>query len=124
MAGRRKQRRTEQPEETRRPHKDYSGRYPGAERVETPGDWTEWEQEGQEVVGVYKGTEPFRNGFKTTMDTPKGPVIFSTPKLLKAALDNVEIGTRIAIVYLGRGRDTGKGEPLKEFDVYRMKDGR
>lgn len=96
----------------------YAGRYPGARKVEQPGDWTEWEKPGQEVVGIFKGMEPFRNGFKTSIHTETGPVITSTPKLLKAQLDGIEIGTKVAIVYTGEGKDTGKGNPLKEFEVY------
>jgi hypothetical protein len=96
----------------------YATRFPGAKKVQQAGDWFEWEREGQEVVGVFKGMESFRNGFKTTIATDKGPVIFSTPKLLKAQLDSIEIGQGVAIVYAGEGKDTGKGNPLKEFEVY------
>jgi hypothetical protein len=99
---------------------DYSSRFPGARKIEGGGDWLEWAEPGQEVVGIYKGTEPFRNGFKTTVATENGIVVFSTPKLLKALLDGVEIGDRIAIVYVGEGRDTGKGNRLKEFEVYAL----
>jgi hypothetical protein len=98
---------------------NYADRFPGAREIEPPGGWMEWKTIGQECVGVFMGMEPFRNGFKTTMDTPDdGLVIFSTPKMLKASLDVVEIGQRLAIVYTGPGRDTGKGEPLKEFKVF------
>jgi len=96
----------------------YASRFPGAKKVEGAGDWTEWEREGQECVGIFKGMEPFRNGFKTTVQTTKGPVIFSTPAKLKTLLDGVEIGQGVAIVYLGEGKETGKGNPLKEFEVY------
>jgi hypothetical protein len=102
--------------------KGYADRYPGARKVEGGGDWMEWSEEGQECVGIYKGTEPFRNGFKTTMSTEDGVVVFSTPKLLKALLDGIEIGDRVAIVYVGEGKDTGKGNPLKEFEVYVLPD--
>jgi hypothetical protein len=96
----------------------YANRYPGARKVEGGGDWMEWTEPGQECVGIYKGTEPFRNGFKTTMSTDEGVVVFSTPKLLKAQLSGVEIGDKIAIVFVGEGKDTGKGNPLKDFEVF------
>lgn len=100
------------------PRDDYSGRFPGGREIEGGGEWMEWSTPRQEVIGVYRGTEPFRNGFKTTMvDTDGNIVVFSTPKLLKSKLDGVEIGTRLAIVYTGEGKDTGKGNPLKEFRV-------
>lgn len=95
-----------------------ASRYPGAREVTGSVDWSEWSKPGQEVVGVYKGMEPFRNGFKTTMATEDGVVVFSTPKLLKAKLDGIEIGQRIAITYTGEGKDTGKGNALKEFRVF------
>lgn len=99
---------------------DYASRYPGAQEIRGGGDWMEWATPGQEVVGTYKGTEPFRNGFKSTVHTDAGVVVFSTPKLLKTKLDAVEIGEDVAIVYLGEGEDTGKGNRLKEFQVFRL----
>lgn len=97
---------------------EYQGRYPGAREVDDAGDWMEWAEPGQEVVGIYKGTEPFRNGFKTTVQTEEGLVVFSTPKLLKAKLNSVEIGQQVAIVFTGEGKDVGKGNRLKEFRVF------
>jgi hypothetical protein len=99
-----------------------ASRYPGSREVQGAGDWTEWNRPGMEVVGVFKGLETFRNGFKGTVQTDDGPVIFSTPALLKNLLDGIEIGTKVAIVYTGEGRNTGKGNALKEFRVFVMDD--
>jgi hypothetical protein len=43
--------------------------------------------------------------------------VFSVPSLLRDKLDQVEVGQRVAVEFTGRGKDTGKGEPMKEFYV-------
>lgn len=96
---------------------DYAKRYPGAKEVRGEGEWFQFEKPGDELVGVFKGVVPFRNGHKGTILTEDGLRVFSASTLLKAKLDQIEVGQRIAIAYTGDGKDTGKGSPLKEFFV-------
>lgn len=101
---------------------DYGKRYPGGKEVKGQGEWFEFKNPGDELVGVFKGVVPFRNGHKGTILTDDGLSVFSAPTLLKAKLDQVEVGQRIAIHYEGEGRDTGKGNPLKEYGVVILPD--
>ncbi len=95
-------------------------RYPGAQPIEQAGDWTEWAEHDQEVVGTFMGLERFRNGWKADMDTENGPVVFSTPSLLLGLLKRVEIGTAIAIVYTGDRPGPAGKNAIKEFEVYAL----
>jgi hypothetical protein len=106
---------------TRPPKREtYRDRYPGAKPVEGAGEWTEWKAHGQEIVGNFMGMERFRNGWKAEMDTDAGPVVFSVPSLLLGSLRRIEIGTALAIVYVGdRPGPAGKND-LKEFEVYAL----
>ena len=97
---------------------NYGDRYPGAKKVESAGDWTEWKAHGQEIVGTFMGMERFRNGWKAEMDTDAGPVVFSVPSLLLGSLRRIEIGTPLAIVYIGDRRGPVGKNDLKEFEVY------
>lgn len=96
----------------------YGDRYPGAQRVEGAGEWTEWKAVGQEIVGTFMGMERFRNGWKAEMDTDDGPVVFSVPSLLLGPLRRMEIGTALAIVYSGNQPGPAGKNDLKEFEVY------
>ena len=103
---------------------NWASRFPGGREVEGDGTWFTWDHPGQELVGVFMGTERFRNGWKTTINTDDGLIVFSTPSLLKPKLAALEIGERVAIVYIGDSdRETAgtrKGNPLKEFKVFMM----
>lgn len=100
--------------------KKFGDRYPGATPVEQPADWTEWTEEGQEIVGTLRGLSEFRNGWKADVDTDEGPVLFSVPSMLLGLLKRIEHGTSIAIVYTGEkpGPAAAGKNPVKEFEVY------
>ena len=102
------------------PTPKYQDRYPGAQPVEQAVGWTEWTEEGQEIVGTFMGIERFRNGWKADVDTDDGPKVFSTPSMLLGLLKRIEIGTSIAIVYAGDqpGPPAAGKNPIKEFEVY------
>ncbi|SRR6266702_2608928 len=103
---------------------DFSGRYRGAQQVEArAGGWYEFADIGDELVGEYRGTQPFRNGMKSTIRTTDGTlVVFSTPTLLRQQLEEIKIGESVAIVLAGFEK-SNKASPMKVFQVFRLPSG-
>lgn len=99
---------------------DFSGRYKGGKEVRAAsGEWFEFEEVGDELVGIYQGMEPFRNGVKGSMVTEEGPTVFSVGKLLRQQLDQITKGARIAIVLAGF-QPSDKQSPMKVYQVFQL----
>lgn len=100
---------------------DFSARYKGGEQVQAAqGEWFTFEEPGDELVGIYQGMEPFRNGVKGSIVTADGPTVFSVGKLLRQQLDQIAKGTRIAIVLAGF-QASDKQSPMKVFQVFKVR---
>lgn len=100
---------------------DFSKRFPGGEEVAPAGgEWFAFDDVGDELVGEFVGTEPFRNGVKGTLITEEGPVVFSVAKILRQQLAQIKPGQKIAIVLAGF-QASDKASPTKIFQVFRVK---
>lgn len=101
---------------------DFSSRYPGAHQVDpVRGGWHQFEKVGDDLVGEYKGMEPFKNGFKGTIRRQNGElVVFSIPTLLRDQLREVKAGERIAIVLSGF-QASSNDSPMKVFQVFKQR---
>lgn len=99
--------------------KDFTSRYPGAQQVD-PGksEWFQFEKVGDELVGEYRGMEPFRNGMKGTMKTKDGLTVFSCATRLRQLLSEIKVGDRVAIVLAGF-EPSNEDSPLKIFQVFK-----
>lgn len=100
---------------------DFSGRYKGGEQVQAAqGEWFSFEEVGDELVGIYQGMEPFRNGVKGTITTEDGPTVFSVGKLLRQQLDQIAKGAKVAIVLAGF-QPSDKQSPMKVYQVFKVR---
>lgn len=100
---------------------DFSGRYPGGKQVDVQrGGWHQFEKVGDDLVGIYMGMEPYKNGFKGTMKKTSGEVVvFSCATLLRDTLREIKVGERIAIVLTGF-LPSSQESPQKVYQVFRV----
>lgn len=102
---------------------DFSGRYRGAQQIETrAGGWFEFAKVGDELVGEYRGMEPFRNGVKGKIKKPDGEIVaFSCATLLQDLLQELQVGDRVAIVLCGfQGKPKPGMSPMKVYQVFKV----
>lgn len=87
------------------------------------GGFISWKEKGQQVVGVFAGFKKGEFGELAVVQTQAGKMALATPTTLRSALQGVEVGTRLEIIYKGEDPPKKKGQAgLKRFEVYALTD--
>lgn len=104
----------------------YAKRFPGGKALHDESgklNW-QWENVGDELVGEFVSIKPYEKGHIAKVRDADGVMrAFSSPAVLSSTLENVEPGTRIAIVFSGEKPAKKRGHnATKLFEVYELED--
>lgn len=89
------------------------------QRVSKPSTvYLKWDRPGYILEGVWLGTIPGKYGPEGQVDSDGNLVVFKLHTVLLRALESVEMGTKVRILYDGLRVSQKSGREFKAFSVY------
>ena len=82
------------------------------------GTLMKWEEEGQEIEGIWRGTRTGRFGDLGTVETTGGRETFPIHTALAFLIEGLKDGDEVKIIYTGKIKNPGTGREFKSFELF------